>query len=146
MTIEEFVSINKVGKNTVVGWIKKGLIPGANIDNNYVPDSVRKPYTKARAKTSDAIYSSIVKASKNRCHVLPKLYGICPDEFNHYIQVLEKEGYIESRISDGITYYDATLKSCALTDRQVNNIGKFLSIVVEATAYGTTKVLLDHNL
>ena len=56
MTIEEFVSINKVGKNTVVDWIKKDLIPGVIIDNNYVPDSARKPYTKARAKTYEAIF------------------------------------------------------------------------------------------
>lgn len=139
MTIEEFVSINKVRKNTVVDWIKKDLIPGANLYKNYVPDSARKPYTKARAETSDAIYSSIVKVSKNRCHVLPKLYGICPDEFNHYIKILEKEGYIESRISDGIPYYDATLKSFELTNKQVKNIGKILLKGAEATAYVATK-------
>lgn len=60
--------------------------------------------------------------------------------------MLEKEGYIESRISDGITYYDATLKSCELTDKQIENIGKILLKGVKATAYGVTKAVLDHNL
>ena len=33
---------------TVMNWIAKGYVPGA--DMNYIPDSAREPYTAARAK------------------------------------------------------------------------------------------------
>ena len=75
MTIDMFM--NNYGikkKETVIIWILENLIPGANLATDYVPDSARPPYTKARVKDADSIYCSIVAASRKRYHVLPKTY------------------------------------------------------------------------
>lgn len=108
MTIIDFAKKHNTSERTVRGWIEKGYIPGSNLAEDYVPASARKPYTKARAKTSDAIYCSIVNAARNRFHVLPPLYDLCEDEFNGYVDCLVDAGYIVRRTTDGITYYDAT--------------------------------------
>lgn len=50
MTISDFATEVKTSEKTVIKWINNGYIPGASVENNYVPDSARKPYTKARAK------------------------------------------------------------------------------------------------
>lgn len=50
MTISDFATKVKISEKTVIKWINNGYIPGASVENNYVPDSARKPYTKARAK------------------------------------------------------------------------------------------------
>mgnify|MGYP000769810710 CR=1 FL=1 len=88
MTISDFATEVKTSEKTVIKWINNGYIPGASVENNYVPDSARKPYTKARAKNSDAVYCSIVKACMNFCHVVPALYNMRDDEFNGYIDRL----------------------------------------------------------
>ncbi len=67
MTIKEFMnSFDLKNENTVMKWIKAGYIPGAYKDDEsneyFIPSLARPPYTKARAKTTDAIYKSIVKA------------------------------------------------------------------------------------
>ena len=83
MTIDVFIyNYGLKRKDTFISWIKNGLIQCANLEKDYVPDSARPPYTKARAKKAGAIYVSIVKASCNRQHVLPKLYRRGDDEFN----------------------------------------------------------------
>ena len=105
MTISDFATEVKTSKETVIKWINNGYIPGASVENNYVPDSARKPYTKARAKNSDAVYCSIVKACMNFCHVVPALYNMRDDEFNGYIDRLIAAGYISTRVADGVTYY-----------------------------------------
>jgi hypothetical protein len=108
MTISDFATKHTISERTVRVWIEKGYIPGASLAEDYVPASARKPYTKARAKTSDAIYCSIVNASRNHFHVLPALYGLCEDEFNGYVNRLVEAGYIVRRTTDDVTYYDAT--------------------------------------
>ena len=74
MNIDSFALINKVKKKTVEKWIKKGLIPKANLRKDYIPDSARPPYTKARAKNSNAIYYSMVDASYKRRQPLKTLF------------------------------------------------------------------------
>ena len=111
MTINMFM--NNYGikkKETVIKWIMDDLIPGANLSTDYLPESARPPYTKARAKKADAIYCSIVTATQKRYHVLPKIYKICVDEFEGYINRLVAAGLIVLRVSDNITYYDYPLK------------------------------------
>ena len=119
MDIDAFASKNKRRRKTVVKWINCGLIPKAELEKNYVPDSAREPYTKARAKNSNAIYVSMVKASVGRKHILPVIYGLCQDEFEGYVDRLIRAGFIERRISDGITYYDATIKVKDINRKQI---------------------------
>ena len=110
MTIDTFM--NNYGikkKETVIKWIMENLIPGADLVSNYVPDSARPPYTKARAKDAHSIYYSIVDASRKRYHVLPQIYKMCEDEFNGYINRLAEANLIAIRVTDNITYYDTPL-------------------------------------
>lgn len=139
MTISEFAA--KTGHKTkiVKGWIDRGLIPKADISADYVPDSAREPYTKARAKTSDAIYESIVNAARNRRHVLPALYGIGQDEFNGYVDRLIESGLIFARESDGVVYYDATPKAQELKQRELCNIIESIS---RGCAEGVTTAMM----
>lgn len=61
MTIDEYAQKYSVKKKeTVIKWILDGLVPGADLATNYIPDSARQPYTNARAKSADSIYYSIV--------------------------------------------------------------------------------------
>ena len=122
MTIKEFAEKKKCKESTVKKWIHLGYIPGANIDTDFIPDSARVPYTKTRAKTAKAIYSSIIKASANFMHVVHSLYGISPDEFDGYIRRLEQEGLIERRVTDNVTYYDATIKATRSSHKLVLDI------------------------
>ena len=140
MTIQEFAAAKKVKVKTVESWIEKGLIPLADLSENYVPNSARAPYTGARAKKSDAIYTSIVRASKELKHVLPSLYGICDEEFEGYIDRLVEAGFIERRTTDGVTYYDATLMASNTTDKAILHT---LEMLVGAAAYGIAKAHLE---
>lgn len=132
MTIETFAEYHNVKDKTVKDWIKKELIPGAILEKNYIPDSARVPYTKARAQNARAIYVSIVKGSSNLKHVLPKLYKICDDEFDGYVDRLEGAGFIQRRVSDGITYYDATIEACKIKEELILK-------AVEAVARGVSE-------
>ena len=140
MTIEKFALDNKIGKKIVEKWIKEGLIPKADLEKNYVPDSARQPFTKARAKNTNAIYVSMVKASYNRRHILPALYKICDDEFYGYIERLINAGCLEKRISDDVTYYDATIKASEL-NRQF--ILKALKAISKGVSEGATSAVLN---
>ena len=143
MTIQEFATAHGAKVATVENWIEKGYIPNANLNENYIPNSARVPYTKARAKNADAIYFSIVKASRELKHVLPSLYCICDEEFNGYINRLVEAGFIERRTTEGVTYYDATLKASNATKKGVLQAVK---VITEAIAYGTTKAALEKYL
>ena len=137
MTIEEFmINYNIKNKKKILNWISEDLIPGANIKNNYVPNSARPPYTKARAKNSQAIYHSIVLASSRRYHVLPKIYRICEDEFNGYIKRLVEANLISVRVTDDITYYDATM--------DIERISKYRILkIIEACSIGVTTAVIN---
>ena len=143
MTIEEFMkNYNIKKKETVVKWISDQLIPGASLSKDYVPNSARPPYTKARAKTADSIYYSIIKGTRNRLHVLPQIYKICPEEFNTYIEQLEKAELIVRRITDDITYYDLTMKAMNCTKKMVLDIIRSCS---EGIAKGITAAMVEQS-
>jgi len=140
MNIEKFISINKVKRRTVEKWIKDGLIPNADLEKDYIPESARQPFTRARAKNTDAIYVSMVKASFSRKHILPIIYKMCEDEFNGYIERLVKAGCIEKRISDGVTYYDATLQANQI---QRSYILEALRVISQGISEGATSAVLN---
>lgn len=137
MTIEKFMQHNKIKRReTVVKWIKNDLIPGANLTDDYIPNSARVPYTKARAKNVQGIYVSIFNASNRQKHVLPKIYGICQEEFDNYIDEMVNANLIKRRITDGITYYDVRL--FAETPSR-----KFILDALKATTQGAVAALLE---
>ena len=139
MTINQFAEIHNKRRRLVLDWISKGFIPGASVDRDYVPDSARVPYTKARAKNAKKIYCSIVKSSIQQQHVLPQLYGICQEEFDDYIRRLERAGLIEIRITDGVTYYDATIAATQYSE-------KFVIELVRACAQGIAQGVTEGML
>ena len=53
MTPEAFAAICDKSLPTVLNWIAKGFVPGADV--NYVPDSARESYTAGRAKNGIAL-------------------------------------------------------------------------------------------
>lgn len=91
---------------TVQDWIAKEYIPGAT--DTSVPDSARRPYTKARAKKSDAIIKSILTACNNRLGICAALYNISIAEYNAYIQSLLDSGHITQFEDEDLTYYNIT--------------------------------------
>jgi len=74
MTPEEFAVKCDKSLPTVMNWIAKGYVPGA--DMNYIPDSAREPYTAARAKNGIARIKSILKACCDGKGVVPALFGM----------------------------------------------------------------------
>lgn len=109
MTVKEFAEKQNVKENTVYKWIESGYIAGVartGKDCYYIPNSARKPYTKCRAKTGDAILKSIVTACNQRCGVCSALYKISEAEFQCYISDLLDNKYITKYTEDGVTYYN----------------------------------------
>ena len=140
MTISTFAEEKKTKKETVLGWIEKGYIPGANLEKDFIPDYARKPYTLAKAKTSKSIYYSILYAAQHLFHVLPALYNLCEDEFNGYIDRLVEAGCLVKRVTDGVTYYDATPKAMCY---KKSELLKALSPAISAMSEGVTTAALN---
>jgi hypothetical protein len=108
MTIQEFANRYDIKDlNTIHEWRHKGYIPGAKCIHDVwiIPDLARPPYTKARAKTTTAIYVSIVKACENRKSVFPALYKLDEREFQIYINNLKAMGLLSIVKEDGVNYY-----------------------------------------
>ncbi|MBR2372400.1 MAG: hypothetical protein IKA90_05990 [Clostridia bacterium] len=142
MTIEQFAKIKGKKKKLVVSWVKNGLIPGASLEKNYIPDSARIPYTKARAKTSKARYVSMVRASEGFYHILPQLYGICKEEFDAYVQRLVDAGLIARRNTDGVDYYDTVYDSSQTDNFILKAIEKAAKVIIEGATTAIIKNIM----
>lgn len=116
MTIDEFATRTQTKKSTVISWVSKGLIPGAY--GEYVPDSARMPYTRARAKTGESIIKSILKACNAKMGICAGIYGIAEEDFNTYISGLISGGYIASYEADGVQYYNITTAGISFLKNQ----------------------------
>ena len=133
MTIKEFMNLFDLkNESTVIKWIKDGYIQGAYRDEKaneyFIPNLARPPYTKARAKTTDAIYKSMVKACIKRKGVCAKLYKLDDIEFQAYIQDLAEAGYIRIEVQNNIEYYFATIKAKSLLN--VLNLKIYLKAIL----------------
>lgn len=141
MTIIDFKNKYKIKNiNTIYKWIENGYIPNSSKENDYVPDSARLPYTQARAKNANAIYESIVKASYQRKHVVPELYSISKDEFIGYVDELVKAGFIYKRVSDNVTYYDATPEVKCINRKKVLDA---LEAISKGVMKGAAEVIIS---
>lgn len=120
MSIQEFMDRNNIKSHKkVLNWLNKGLISGAYMNkkgNWVIHELARPPYTRARAKTADSIYISIVEGCNRKKGVCAKLYNISDDEFNVYISNLKKAGLITVKRRKGVEFYFATTKSQAYID------------------------------
>lgn len=141
-------------KEYVAGWIENELIPGVvkapDIESTLFPDSARRPY-KDRSKikaTSEAskIRTHIMKASLNREQITKEMCHLNQMEFNGFINELVAADLIRLRIEEGITYYDATIKSEVYEGKTFGELRKFtldaLKAIAKGTAEGTIRVLL----
>ena len=150
MTIKEFMNLFDLkNESTVIKWIKDGYIQGAYRDEKaneyFIPNLARPPYTKARAKTTDAIYKSMVKACIKRKGVCAKLYKLDDIEFLAYILDLAEAGYIRNEVQNNIEYYFATSKSqefikCA---KPQDILKSYIGVVTECAAKGITSAYLE---
>ena len=150
MTIKEFMNLFDLkNESTVIKWIKDGYIPGAYINEEsneyFIPDLARPPYTKARAKTTNAIYKSIVKACINREGVCAKLYKLNEVEFQVYIKDLADAGYIRIELHNNIEYYFATYNSNEfLKSKKPQELVKCsIGLIAESAAKGFTSACLE---
>jgi hypothetical protein len=139
------------GRPIVAVTIEKELIPGAikgaDIESTLFPDSARRPY-KDRSKikaTSEAskIRTHIMKASLNREHITKEMCRLNQMEFNGFIHELVAADLIRLRIEDGITYYDATIKSEVYEGKTFGELRKFTLDALEAVAKGTAEGTID---
>ncbi|MFQ7194750.1 hypothetical protein [Thomasclavelia spiroformis] len=126
MNIKEFAEKYKIkNEKKIVNWIDSDILPGAyKLDNGeyYISEYSKPPYTSARARKCDAIYTSIVKACDKRKSVCAKLYKLNEDEFNLYIEQLMEKNIIEKRTYDNCDFYYATPNSkLFLDDRKYRN-------------------------
>ena len=110
MRIEDFATKYKKDIRLVKDWINKGFIPGASLENNYIPDSARIPDTKIRARKGESILKAILKACNNQYGISPAIFKLSQEHFDALLANLEKEGMLFSFESDGIRYYDITFK------------------------------------
>jgi len=115
MTVKRFAETFGFSEKQVLAWIDKGWIPGTIMDQETrawrLPENARPPYTGARAKSTGAIYQSIVRACVKRKGVCAALYGLNESEFRFYIGQLEEAGFISVDRQWNPPSYYATLKS-----------------------------------
>lgn len=150
MTIKEFMNLFDLkNESTVIKWIKDGYIQGAYINEEsneyFIPDLARPPYTKARAKTTNAIYKSIVKACINREGVCANLYKLNEVEFQVYIKDLADAGYIRIELHNNIEYYFATNKSNEFlkSKKPQELIKSCIGLITESAVKGITSACLE---
>lgn len=149
---EFFNNFGRVSDATFDEWIRKGFLPGVTPTEDgtdwYIPDRTWPPYTKARAKTADAIYTSIVQGCLLRKRPVATIYKCSQQEFDTYISALEEVGLISVVVDGGISYYYATPKSEEYAKRSKKELEKFikscLSTIVEAGAKGVTEAVIKH--
>ena len=142
MTIIQYANKSNKSIETILRWIYEGRVPGASVDHDYVPDSARTPLTKTRAKTAEAIYWSIVKASNEKKHVTHHTYKLCKDEFNCYIEQLINAGLIVKRKTDGVIYYEATPLAF---DKKKAFILDCIERTSRGAAQGVTAAIIEAN-
>ena len=130
MTISEYAEKHDKKIETVLKWIYEGLIPRASVDNDYIPNSARKPY-RSNARKAESIYKSIVNACLKSEHISAKTFGLCEDEFEAYIDQLTKAKLITKRITDDVMYYDASISASEFKRKE------FIDIIA-AISYGTS--------
>lgn len=153
MTIYEFQEKFQI-KNikTIYNWIKSGYISGVTKNEKtgeyFIPELARPPYTNARAKKSDAIYRSIVKACVINKSVCAKLYKLDDFTFQIYINELSKAGYIRIEVQNGIEYYFPTIKSGEFLKNSNSQkfIKSFLANVAEPLIKGFAGALFEKTL
>ena len=148
MNKSRFAEKKDYKEKTVDKWLNDGLIPGAFKDESgewFIPNSARVPYVKARAKTKDSIFVSIVNASYQGFHVMAKLYGISDKEFDGYITQLVSAGLIIIRKEDGVLYYDKTLDSKEFLDKnnKTSYVKNFVLDAIEKVSKGITNAILE---
>ena len=153
MTIKEFMSnFGLKNQKRVLKWIADDLIPGVSKDPQtaeyFIPEYSRPPYTKARAKTTTAIYKSIVSACIKRRSVCAKLYHISNDEFQKYISDLSENGYIDIKIHDNVPCYYANLKSPEFVSSKspMELLQSCIAVASEAAAKGATSAAFEKIL
>lgn len=114
----------------------------------FIPEYSRPPYTKARAKTTTAIYNSIVSACIKRRSVCAKLYHISNDEFQKYISDLSENGYIDIKIHDNVPCYYANLKSQEFVSSKspMELLQSCIAVASEAAAKGATSAAFEKIL
>lgn len=153
MTIEDFM--NNFGlkhRQKVLKWIEKDLIPGVIMDSKtseyFIPECARPPYTQTRAKTTTAIYKSIVSACIKRKGICAKLYHISDAEFSKYIEDLSESGYIDIKMYNGIPCYYANLMSQDFVSSKspLELLQSCIAVVSEAVAKGATSAAIEKNL
>lgn len=147
-----FNNFGKVSETTFAEWVSKGFLPGFTPTEDgtdwYIPDRTWPPYTKARAKTASAIYTSIVQGCLLRKRPVAAIYKCSQQEFDTYISSLAEVGLISIVVDNGISYYYATPKSEEYANHSKKELGKFvmscLSTIVEAGAKGVTEAVIKH--
>lgn len=142
MHIKEFMLRFGIKKEAqVLSWIEKGYIKGATQDAEsgeyHIPELARPPYTSARAKNTEAIYRSIVRACVERKAVCAELYKISTLEFQKYIDDLAAAEIISVVEEQGVIYYYATLKSSEFLSSK--NPLKFIHSCLTSVAAGVSK-------
>ena len=131
MTVEEAAKIHNVSKKTILDWCNKDYIRGLKIDEESgqydIPKSMKRPYTRTRAK-GDAIYKSIVTGTIKGYDVCAALYGVSKEEFEQYISELFEIGVITTYVSEStdIMYYNQTLESSRFSKLPKNKIIAFV--------------------
>ena len=145
-----FNRFGKVSDTKFDEWIRKGFLPGVTPTEDgsdwYIPERTWPPYTRVRAKTANAIYTSIVRGCLLRRRPVAAIYKCSQPEFDTYISTLEKVGLISVVVDDGINYYYATPKSEEYANRSKKELENFikscLSTIVEAGAKGVTEAVI----
>ncbi|MCD7958865.1 MAG: hypothetical protein LUF89_05045 [Ruminococcus sp.] len=97
MTIDEAAKKWDIQAKTVLDYIYKGYILDISCDNNEImlPNIPKPAIQNKRGKLSaQKIYETILRICDNEQYINAKIFGITEEQFEFYMQELEKSGYL----------------------------------------------------
>lgn len=114
--------------STVKSWLRKGIVPGAKLENNkwVFSDLTMPPYTAGRPRKENAtsIRKTIIKAALLHKSTCAKLFGIPDQVFDFYVKDLEDHGLIKV-LSDASFPGDKFILTTLKTDDYLREHGVF---------------------
>lgn len=142
MTFQDFMLKHKLkNSSTVRSWIEKGYIPGADYNENFIPDEAKPPYVRAKAKKPGKIYISIVRAIVNGYRPIPDKYETITEKefYDIYMASLVSSGIIIAHTDTtlGVTNYYPSEKAMAYVKQNDTNLLSLIKASLETI--GTIK-------
>lgn len=131
MTEQEFAKKCNVRLTTVKNWVDRNFIPGITRTDEgevIIPNSARKPDTRARAIKHSAIIHRILYDAREGLGICSAVFDKTEAQFDSYINSLVEEKLITIVTEDNVQYYNITVKGLNYIDAKCKLKDNFVTL------------------